>query len=92
VHVFVEFLLAEGEGFSADVFASEVAGEAVDDDEADVVFFDDFVGVFEEEDLVVAGVGVGDDDVFGYLLWVEVEVLCHLDYAFGAEGVFGVDV
>jgi len=46
VHVFVELLLAKGEGFSAYVFASEVRGEAVDDDEADVVFFYDFVGVF----------------------------------------------
>jgi len=69
VHVFVEFLLADGEGFSADVFAAEVRCERVDDDEADVVLFYYFVGVFEEEDLVVAGVGVGDDDVFGCFFW-----------------------
>ncbi len=41
---------------------------------------------------MVAGVSVGDDDVAGYLFGDEVEVLGHLDEAFGAEGVFGVDV
>ncbi len=66
VHVFVQFLLAEGKSFSADIFTAEVAGKGVDDNQADVVLFYHFVGVFKEEDLMVAGVSVGDYDVFSY--------------------------
>lgn len=70
VHVFVEFLLAKGKGFSAYVFAAEVGGKGVDYDEADIVVFYDLVGVFEEEDLVVAGICIGYYDVAGRLLRV----------------------
>lgn len=92
VDVFVEFLLAFGEHAAAEVFGAEVADEAVDDEEFDVLELGVVLDLLDEEHLVVAVVGAADDDVFEGFGGGEFFGLGHVDDAFGAEGAFRVDV
>ena len=57
VHVVVETLLSLCEHLSADILASKVGCQGVDDDQADVVVFDDLVRLLQEKDLMVGVVG-----------------------------------
>ncbi len=92
MQVLVELLLPGGEHLPAEVLAPEVAGDAVHDDEADVVLLDDLVRVLQQHDLVVRGVGLGEDDLLQGLVRFEAEPGRDLHDPLGAEGVLGVDV
>ncbi len=88
----VEALLSYGEVFSSGVFGSEVADDAVDDDEFYVLFFYESAGFVEEEHLVVAVVGAGEDYSFEGFCGVAAEAFGHASESFWSEGSFRIYV
>ena len=92
VHVVVETLLSLCEHLSADILASKVGCQGVDDDQADVVVFDDLVRLFQEKYLMVGVVGFRIDNPLRYISRLQPCCFGHSHDPFWTEGLFRIKV
>src|SRR2546422_3307732 len=92
VHVVVESLLSLCEHLSADILASEVGCQRVDDDQADVVVFDDLVRFLQEKYLMVGVVGFRIDNPLRYISRLQPCCLGHSHDPLWTEGLFRIKV